>query len=401
MKKIRVNKKFIVFLGYSSFPYGLAEVQKIILISKSLLLTGNHVTVICRNGTHKMADRPEMKVSGVYENIEYIYTSGSCFRDEHFFKRRLFELKGKINEALFLRKKRKNKELDFAILSTRSFYAVLYYCILAKLLGFKTILNYVEYYSGIKKNWSQIGRRLNDWLFDRYAPLLTDAVFPISEFIINHIKGVSPAKKYLKIPGLTNFEKYNDIETLQGQPYFLFCGDAGYKEIIYFIIDSFLLLNNNTSVYLYLVIGGNENNILEIKKYISDHNQNDKIRLFSKLTEKQLYSYYKNAIALLIPLRPTSQDLARFPHKTGEYLASGNPVISTNYGEVKYYFKDMENMLLANSYDKQLFAEKMQFVINNPVEARKIGLNGKNKASEIFDYRTNAVIINNFLDSES
>ena len=113
-----------------------------------------------------------------------------------------------------------------------------------------------------------------------------------------------------------------------------------------------------------------------------------------------MYSSYKNAIALLIPLRPTFQDIARFPHKTGEYLASENPVISTNYGEVKYYFKDMENMLLADRYDIILFAKKMQFVITNPMEAKKIGKHGKAVASHIFDYRANATVINDFLNSE-
>ena len=111
-------------------------------------------------------------------------------------------------------------------------------------------------------------------------------------------------------------------------------------------------------------------------------------------------SFYKNAVALLIPLRPTLQDKARFPHKIGEYLASGNPVISTNYGEVKYYFKDMENMLIADSYDINLFADKMQFVINNPIEGQRIGMNGKNMVLRIFDYRIQAPIINNFLNSK-
>ena len=149
---------------------------------------------------------------------------------------------------------------------------------------------------------------------------------------------------------------------------------------------------------MYLIINGDENNIIEIRKYISNNLQKDNIKLFSKLTEKQLNIYYKNAIALLIPLRPTLQDRARFPHKIGEYLASGNPVISTNYGEVKYYFKDMENMLIADSYDINLFAAKMEFVINNPIEGQRIGMNGKNTASLIFDYRSQATVINNFLD---
>lgn len=122
--------------------------------------------------------------------------------------------------------------------------------------------------------------------------------------------------------------------------------------------------------------------------------------MFSKLPEKQLFTFYKNAIALLIPLRPTLHDIARFPHKTDEYLASGNPVISTNYCEVKYYFTDMMNILLAESYDCDLFADKMQFVIDNPSVAKIIEEAGKNTEIELFEYRYKAKEIDNFFCSQ-
>ena len=114
--------------------------------------------------------------------------------------------------------------------------------------------------------------------------------------------------------------------------------------------------------------------------------------------EKQLYNYYKNAAALFIPLRPTIQDKARFPHKIGEYLASGNPVISTNYGEVKHYFIDRETMLIADVYNIDLFSDKMQFIIDNPGEAQKIGNNGKSLALSSFDYKVYGEKIINFLN---
>lgn len=390
------NRKSIVFLGFNHFPHGFAEVQRLILISKSLIITGNDVTVICRNGYQNMANSPEMRVSGIYENIKYIYASGSCFRNKNFFKRRLNQIKGKINEFLLLRKYKKNDTLDYAILSTRNFYLVLYYRILSKIFGFKTVLNYVEYYSAAEKESLQICKRVNDQLFDRYAPVLSGAVFPISEFLVQHIKKVAPNKQYLKIPVLTDFDKYKGIEKLRGQKYFLFCGDAAYKEIVKFIIDSFGILGK-TSFCLYLIVNGSDDDIMEIKRYAAANIQEDNFRIFSKLSEKDLYTFYRSAIALLIPLRPTFQDSARFPHKTGEYLASGNPVISTNFGEMKYYFKDAENMLLAESYDTKLFADKMQFVIDNQDQAKQIGIEGRNIAAELFDYSYIAKEIDEFL----
>ena len=390
------NKKSIVFLGYNHFPQGLAEVQKIILISKSLIITGNNVTIICRNGYHNMSNQPEIKVNGIFENIKYTYASGSCYKSKHFFKRRINQIKGKINEFLLLRKFKKNNDLDYAILSTRSFYLVLYYSVISKILGFKTVLNYVEYYSAMEKKRFEMRKRINDNLFDKYAPICSDAVFPISDFLIKHITKISSSKSYLKIPGLTDFTKYDGIETFQNQKYFLYCGAAGYKEIIMFIIDSFGKISNCQS-HLYLVINGSVDNIQEIKNYINNKKEKEKIKMFSNLTQKELFTYYKNAIALLIPLRHTFQDIARFPHKTGEYMASGNPVISTNYGEMKYYFNDGKNALLAEYYDINLFAEKMQFVIDNPAEAQRIGIEGKKMAIKLFDYRYKAKEIDDFL----
>ena len=105
--------------------------------------------------------------------------------------------------------------------------------------------------------------------------------------------------------------------------------------------------------------------------------------------------------ALLIPLRPTIQDEARFPHKIGEYLASGNPVIATNYGEIKYYFEDKKNMLIADDYDIKKFAAKMKYVLEFPNEAKVIGLKGKEVALENFNYKTFGAKIDNFLETDS
>jgi glycosyltransferase involved in cell wall biosynthesis len=392
------SQKSIVFLGFSDFPYGLAEAQKIILISKSLHIKGNVVTVISRNGTYAKNSFPDLQAQGIYENIHYNYVSGSCHRNESFLKRRWFEQKGKINEFRLLKKMKKENNLDFAILSTRSIYLVAYYRLLSKMLGFKVILNYVEFYTSIKKEKYQIGKRFNDYLFDNYAPALSHMVFPISEFLIKQCQKRSPSKPFLKIPPITDFSRYQNIELLETEKYFLFCGYAGYKEIILFIIDAFELIHD-PSYYLYLVINGSESDMQIIENYILKSSKKENIKAFSMLSQDILFTYYKNAKALLIPLRPTFQDIARFPHKTGEYLASGNPVISTNYGEIKNYFSDMKNMLLAETYDVKLFAEKMQFVIDHSEQSKKIGKAGMELASKLFDYRSKAEELDLFLNN--
>jgi len=391
------DKKHFVYLGCSGFPYGLAEVKKMTLVSKGLVLAGHSVTIICERGVHQYVDHSDMKAVGSYENINYVYTSGTPFRNTNFIKRNTLKIKGIINEISFLYKLKKNKKLDYAILSTHDFTAIVYYFTVSKLFGFKTILNHVEYFSGGKIKWPKLMEWFNNQLYDKYAPKLVNISFPISEFLINHLKNVSPRTQYLKIPILTEFEKYDNTQILQEPKYFLFSGAAAYTEIVFFIIDSFAKLNDYSS-HLYLAIKGEKSDLQKIQKYIDQSIQSKKIKLFSTLNEKQLYDFYKNAIALLIPLRPIIQDQARFPHKIGEYLASGNPVIATNFGEVKYYFNDKENMLIAERYDKDLFAQKMRYVLDFPSEAKKIGENGKIVALNNFDHKKYGRIITDFLN---
>jgi glycosyltransferase involved in cell wall biosynthesis len=312
--------------------------------------------------------------------------------------RNFLKIKGRINEVRLISKLKREHKLDYAILSTHRFSDIIYYTTLAKAFGFKTILNHVEFYSGVKFKWSQMRKWINDKLYDNYAPKLIDISFPISEFIINHLKKVAPQKKYYKVPIMAEFEKYDGTQVMQEPFYFLFSGAAAYTEILQFIINSFNTLENY-DVYLYLAIKGNDEELNKILEYIDKNPQREKIKVFSTLNEKQLYNYYKNAKALLIPLRPTIQDAARFPHKIGEYLASGNPVISTNYGEIKHYFKDRDTMLIAEAYDTKEFADKMNYVVKNREEAENIGRNGKEFAFKNFKYELFGKRITDFLIS--
>ena len=122
-----------------------------------------------------------------------------------------------------------------------------------------------------------------------------------------------------------------------------------------------------------------------------------KTKVFSNIPFSELVDLYVNASALLIPLRSTKQDAARFPHKIAEYTATGNPIITTNYGEVNYYFKDGENALVADSYNTSDFAEKMNFVIENPEQAKQIGQKGKELGMNEFSHIKYGPILKDYL----
>lgn len=390
------SKYHIVYLGCSGFPFGMAEVQKMTLISKCLVHEGHNVNVISNWTMFKEKDHPGFKGEGTFQGINYHYTTNSPFVAEKNFTKKWQHFIGIIRELNYLRKLRKEDKLDFAILSTHKFQSVFYYVLISKFLGYKTILNYVEFYSGIKKKKSKTNLIINDYLFDNWCPRLVNANLPISEFLINHLNKLAPSKKYLKIPILTDYGKYNGIQNNTEHSYFLYCGAAIYINVVKFVIDAYSNLED-PKLPLHLVINGSQGKIEEIKEHIARSKFPEKIFIFSKLSESELFNQYKSAAALLIPLRPNLQDIARFPHKIGEYLASGNPVISTNIGEVKFYFTHLQNMLLAESYNIEDYSRQMQFVICNPEKAKSIGKEGYDFGRKHFDYLLYGEMFNTFL----
>jgi hypothetical protein len=100
---------------------------------------------------------------------------------------------------------------------------------------------------------------------------------------------------------------------------------------------------------------------------------------------------------LMIPLRDTLQDNARFPHKIGEYSASKRPILTTNFGEPKVYFKDGETALLADDYSLSSYIKKLSEVLPVKENLDKIGIGGYNVGLDNFDYKAQAITLKKFI----
>lgn len=390
------NKLFFVWLGESGFPYGLAAIQRSILISKSLVEAGASVTVINRKGAHTQNSNIKLYKEGVYGGINYIYTSGRPYKPKNFIKRNMLKIIGVINELKLLTLLCKKEKLDGGIISTRQFIPMLFYSIISKWLNFPIILNYVELNSEMSSR-NGIIIKINDYFFERFAFNLVDGVLPISDFLLNFVKKHSLGKPSLKIPVLCDFRKFKGVKSTAKENYFIFCGAAGYIEIITFILNAFDLVDTKDEIYLYLVVNGDTKQLLVLSKEIEKINRRDYVKVFSNLSDKSLSELYLDAVGMLIPLRQSIQDKARFPHKIGEYCASGNPILTTNYGEIKTYFVDGLSALIAEHYDAQEFANKMLFVISNPEKANEIGMSGKCVGLMNFNYENYGTNIKEFI----
>jgi glycosyltransferase involved in cell wall biosynthesis len=385
----------IVHLGISGFPNGLGAMQRLILIFKGLVASGAQVLVINRKARYLKSKYPDLSDRGTFEGIPYQYLTDSPYKSSNFLKRNFHKIVGFRREFKLLRRRKKEGQLDVAILYILGeIQYLLYYFVLSRILGFPIILNYVELNSSFSNR--SLRNRINDYLFERLSPRMADGFLPISDYLFNHIRYWNSHARQLKIPVIADFDQYQIHESPKGKPHLLYCGAASYQELIQFVLHAFEKAEISDTP-LHFILGGTQQELETAKNLLNRSSKSALCILFENLPHEQVPSRLISATGLLIPLRPTVQDMARFPHKVGEYLASGTPIVTTGYGEIENYLTDQETAYIATSYDANSFARKIEALVLNPLQAHKIGLSGRKKAEEAFDYRQHGQALLNFI----
>jgi len=148
------------------------------------------------------------------------------------------------------------------------------------------------------------------------------------------------------------------------------------------------------------IIGGtNAQNFDALEKAFKESKYCHDLILHKNLPYNEIIPLYKSADLLLIPLRNNLQDIARFPHKVGEYTASGRPIISSKIGELKHYFIDKESALLASEYDIDVYLETLRQMKLNGVSFDEIGQRGYQIGYDNFHYESNSEKIKKFFNT--
>ena len=377
----------VLLLGYSGFPQSksaAAEKQK--LIAKAINMNTNYDTEILN---YISFSKNNYDRQGVCDGVNYRLTCIFSKYPQNKITRFLNLYFGYINEYLYVM----FSNYDYLIISSRNSIYMLGHMLISKIRNKKLCITMVEDYNSLKSN--SIISKIKIKLFYGFVLKYIDGAFPISTLIANDLIRVNKKLPYLELPVFTNFENFQNSNSVKEKDYFLYCGGAGYFDTIKFIIDSFNYSTLNSG--LILVVNGSKNQINKVLNYIELSKNKNTIKLKSNLSYEKLVAYYKNAVALLIPLRPEIKDEARFPHKIAEYCASKRPIISSNLGEVKNFFEHNKNALLLNRYEIFDMNSLMRFVEQNTDLSNKIGAESYKLGYDKFNYKSYSNKITNFL----
>jgi len=113
------------------------------------------------------------------------------------------------------------------------------------------------------------------------------------------------------------------------------------------LIEAFTIVyKSNKNINLFLTGKGEKNNINKVLKKI---NKKEGIKYLGYLSDNDFYRFIQDSDILCMVRTKSNFADAGFPFKLGEYLASGNPVIASNVGDVKYYLEDKKDAILVGA----------------------------------------------------
>lgn len=365
-----MNKKKLLLINFEGLPFGYsASINKIRLMGE--ILSKSNFDVYCLN--KRTSSNP--RNIGFHRGIRFTFFNNN--EKSHNIIKRLFKFfYAHIKELLFVNKIKSKYNDKYILIHYNWFPIFIYYWVFSKLLNFKIIVNIMEWHLATPSR--NLFEKINKNLFDKLSFKMASGAIPISKYIDNKIHKINKSLPTFILPAITNFDLIKTID--KGNNYFndyiLYCGNLGYLEVINFIIKSYSKTKNR-NVKLFLIVNGNKGEFDELKRIINKFGIQKDVIVNSNLSFKKLIVIYKNALALLIPIRNTDQDLARFPQKISEYVATERPIITTGFGIVNDYFDD-KSAFISIEYCTDEYAKIIDKATSNPENATRVGINGYN-----------------------
>ena len=171
------------------------------------------------------------------------------------------------------------------------------------------------------------------------------------------------------------------------------------KESVPMLIRSFAKLLNQFPNFKLLLIGNNsdKSSIKEIIDTIEKLDLKDKVIFTGLVAREEMPGLLTNAVLLVVSKPDIEQNSANFPIKIGEYLATGVPIVVTRVGEIHKFITDGENGFVAMPGSDESFYSKMLEALSDYERAKKIGLNGRLVAKEIFNYKIQSKLVTDFI----
>jgi glycosyltransferase involved in cell wall biosynthesis len=366
---------------------------------RGIISAGGGAQILILRPTERSAETAQnTKQCGRHEGVEYEYTCGATIRSRSFIKRRWLEIKGIARATIAVVKDR--ERTDAVLLVTNFWPYIVYFALLCRSLGILCLQEKSEFpfHNRTPRNLIE---RVYQAAYKRHVYRCFDGLLvishPLQEFFAGKIRRTA---QLLLVPPIVDPKEFSMRRDDTDELTIVYCGTLTQKKDgILTLIRAFReVCNKYDNLRLYVVGRGSGNNDEEESRQLArDFRIEDRIIFAGYVPRERLRRLVCDASVLALAKPTGLQSDYCFPSKIAEYLATGNPVVVTDTGEISRYLKDGLNAFVTKPDDTAAFAEKLEFILSNPGLAREVGQKGREIALDAFDYRIQARRIMSFI----
>ena len=381
----------IIFVLDYFFPSSNAPSNRIEALCKGFLY-GNHlIDVISLRGSWQNEDNLTTD-----ERINIHYAGGKS-RAENFLKRNFLKLFGMVKSFFLIFNENRKNKIEAVFVPVNKNALGIFYFILFKILNIKMLQERSEYPEIYKRT---ITEKIGYYFYIKCFTKLLDGMIVMTDNLKLYYNKIMTSKSLVKtIPMSVDIERFSTNCIKQSEDYIAYCGDlSNNKDGVDILINAFCKISNKfPSWQLYLIGGSSELHLKKLSDLCTRLKIEDKVIFTGRISSKDMPSYL-NKSKILALARPSSlQSHGGFPTKLGEYLATKNPVIVTNVGEITSYLIDNKSAYIAIPDSIDNFAMKLEECIENYDKSIQIGINGHMVAKENFDYKSQSKLLDDFI----
>lgn len=379
------TKKINLLVFTRDYPIGMAETKRIQHLLYYLFSQKIEINVISFR-----SKLPQPAEKGLDNGISFVNIGiGLDFKLLNLHKIIVYFCKGLYLILKYKKEDCKNIIYCYGTINIENILFVFW----ARLLRYKLVFDINEDYLFFEDQVKAISR-FKFWTvkqLDFITYHWSAAIVVISTQLMN--KYLKRNNKHIVLIPVTAKQNFNANKNNNNNPLkVVYAGSFGSKDGVNDIIEGFNSFNSIYQNARLILTGKSDQQVIYQEKYKSYSN----IIFKGHVLDDEFYDLLKNADVMCMCRTNSGFANAGFPFKLGEYLATGNPVISTKASDVENYLTSDDVYLIEPNSPQQICGALTE-IVNNPEEARKIGLNGMKKCQKFFSPEINGKLLYDLL----
>lgn len=376
-------------------PIGFAPTNRILSYAIGFQKLGVFCKILIIKKTEKKDQILNQLTSDCFSGIEFQYLARTTIISDSFLKRRIDNFVSFFNL------------LKYAIFNFNKKTPVIYYSsLLIPLLIIKvvSIFNKFKLFKEESEHPSVYYskyRIFSPFVLKYLHYSLFDGLLLMTSNLIDYFnKEISFIEK-LHVPMTVNLDRFTLKKVEQEKFTITYCGSLNNnKDGIDILLKAYKIFFVEYPNSILLLIGQAESVSYQLwcNDFVVENGLTNNIVFVGKTPSTRIPSLLINSDVLVLSRPASIQAEHGFPTKLGEYLATGNPVVVTNVGDISKYLIDMDSAFIAEPDNYISVYEKLKFIICNPECANRIGLKGKDIAIQNFNSTVQAGRIISFIE---